>query len=149
MEKIKIKTCIKALGAPRPRFARRGRHVQTYMPESYRKYQVELKKEIIKGIEICKGMSELNNLNYKTFFENKVSVNILIYYRMPKSWSNKKAEEMIYTPHLQKPDIDNVSKGILDAMTGILYNDDSQVYNLSVRKKWGILDEVKIEIGEM
>ena len=36
-----------------------------------------------------------------------------------------------------KPDIDNVCKSILDGMNGTIYEDDSQVYELSARQVYG------------
>lgn len=37
---------------------------------------------------------------------------------MPKSWSKRKRGEMIGKPHRQKPDKDNLEKGVLDALMG-------------------------------
>ncbi len=50
----------------------------------------------------------------------------------------------------RKRDIDNYNKGILDAMTGIIYQDDSQIEELHVFKKIGCgFDKVEISIEEM
>ena len=38
--------------------------------------------------------------------------------------------------HLQKPDTDKLIRAILDALTGIIYKDDSQVDAIHVTKKW-------------
>ena len=35
-----------------------------------------------------------------------------------------------------KPDADNVSKVVLDALNGVAYKDDSQVHALTVSKQW-------------
>jgi len=35
---------------------------------------------------------------------------------MPASWSKKKRAEMINQPHQQTPDVDNLHKGLLDAL---------------------------------
>jgi Holliday junction resolvase RusA-like endonuclease len=52
---------------------------------------------------------------------------------MPKSWSNKKRAEMMGKPHQQKPDIDNLLKGLLDAAL----EEDCRVYHVgSVMKEW-------------
>ena len=37
-------------------------------------------------------------------------------------------------PYTKKPDIDNVSKAVLDALNGVAYDDDAQVYDLRVQK---------------
>lgn len=52
---------------------------------------------------------------------------------MPKSWSEKRKREFDGKHHKQKPDIDNLLKGLLDAV----YDDDSRVSSLSVKKVWG------------
>ena len=52
---------------------------------------------------------------------------------MPPSWSMKKRAEMIGQPHTQKPDVDNLLKGLMDA----LLEDDSGVHTISVQKVWG------------
>ena len=38
--------------------------------------------------------------------------------------------------HIQKVDIDNVIKSSLDAMNGVLYQDDKQVTRVSAEKRW-------------
>ena len=46
---------------------------------------------------------------------------------------NKRAPEC----HTQKPDVDNLAKAVMDAITNInLWNDDCQVNNLCVTKEW-------------
>lgn len=52
---------------------------------------------------------------------------------MPTSWSKKKKEQMLNKPHQQKPDLDNLLKAVLDAV----YGDDSGVWDLHVKKRWG------------
>lgn len=60
-------------------------------------------------------------------------LNVIFTLPMPKSWSKKRKAEMNGKPHQQTPDIDNISKGILD----ILLKDDSGVHQLIVSKIWG------------
>jgi len=42
---------------------------------------------------------------------------------------------------LSKPDIDNVAKSVFDALNGIAYRDDSQIYNLWIIKVIAAGDE--------
>lgn len=71
------------------------------------------------------------------FAEDKpLNVVIRIYRQMPKSFSKKKRQEMCLRPCLTKPDVDNVAKSICDALNGIAYHDDSQIYTLTVSKEW-------------
>tara|TARA_R100001594_G_scaffold27173_3_gene51957 strand:- start:5988 stop:6410 length:423 start_codon:yes stop_codon:yes gene_type:complete len=60
---------------------------------------------------------------------------------MPKSWSKKKQEEMNNTPHKNTPDIDNLAKGILDA----LFEEDKEVYKIVVTKTWGKQGSITIK----
>jgi Holliday junction resolvase RusA-like endonuclease len=68
------------------------------------------------------------------------SVSLVFHLPMPKSWSKKRREAMRYRPHQQKPDIDNLSKAVLDA----LLEDDCAVWHLDAYKFWA--DEGAIEI---
>lgn len=60
---------------------------------------------------------------------------------MPKSWSGKKKSRMVFTPHQQKPDIDNLLKALLDAV----HKDDSHIWDIRASKSWST--EGKIIIG--
>lgn len=39
-------------------------------------------------------------------------------------------------PYTHKPDADNVAKAVLDALNGLAYEDDSQVQELVIIKKY-------------
>lgn len=68
--------------------------------------------------------------------EGAVSVSLVFQVPMPKSWSNKKKEAMLGKPHIQRPDLDNFIKLWSDACNEILYNDDSQIYQIVATKVW-------------
>jgi Holliday junction resolvase RusA-like endonuclease len=51
---------------------------------------------------------------------------------MPKSWSNKKCIELDSNYHQQKPDIDNLVKGFMDAF----HTDDAHVAVIHAGKYW-------------
>lgn len=59
---------------------------------------------------------------------------------MPKSWTKKKRAEMQGQPHQQKPDVDNLTKALLDA----LYGDDSHVWDIRTTKLWGETGQIRI-----
>lgn len=46
-----------------------------------------------------------------------------------------------YVSHTKKPDLDKLIRAVLDAMTGILYTDDSQITHLSATKRYTHPDE--------
>lgn len=51
---------------------------------------------------------------------------------MPKSWTKKKARNMLAQPHQQKPDIDNLAKALLDS----IYEEDCHIYDIRIQKFW-------------
>lgn len=59
---------------------------------------------------------------------------------MPKSWSNKKRAEMHGKPHQQTPDVDNLTKALLDA----IYTDDSGVWDMRTTKRWSEIGCIEI-----
>ena len=60
---------------------------------------------------------------------------------MPKSWSQKKRNLMEALPHQQRPDIDNLTKGLMD----ILCEEDSHIHWIEARKVWGTHGKIIIE----
>lgn len=65
---------------------------------------------------------------------------IMVAYPMPKSWSAKKKSEMDGKPHRQRPDIDNILKGIYDA----LLQEDSVIWAVNIVKYWGYSGKIYI-----
>lgn len=70
------------------------------------------------------------------------SVAMTFVIEIPASWSQKKKREMCGEPHRQKPDIDNLVKGVLDALRP---DDDSGVWRVSAVKRWGKCGVVILE----
>ncbi len=115
--------------APRPRVTKNG----TYNNKDYTDY----KKTI--GL-IAKTMVKPS--------DKPLSMSIDFVYKKPESWSKKKKLETVF--HTSKPDLDNLIKGVKDALNGIAYKDDSQVCRLSnVDKYYGEEDQIIIEIKEI
>lgn len=59
---------------------------------------------------------------------------------VPHSWKESKKHQMIGSPHKQKPDKDNIEKGILDA----LLEEDSGVWDGRITKYWGRAGQILI-----
>jgi Holliday junction resolvase RusA-like endonuclease len=59
---------------------------------------------------------------------------------MPASWSKRKRLAMAGAPHDQKPDIDNLCKGFMDAFK----SEDKHVYALRAEKYWSETGGIEI-----
>lgn len=72
--------------------------------------------------------------------EGPVSISIVAVFPRPKSriW---KTRPMPAEPHTSKPDLDNIEKAVMDALTGIAYRDDSQVSRKISEKRMAAGDE--------
>lgn len=57
---------------------------------------------------------------------------IVFYIPMPKTWSKKKKAAKDGKPHLQRPDKDNLEKGLLDA----IFEEDAHIWNTHTIKLW-------------
>lgn len=68
------------------------------------------------------------------------NMHMIFYMPMPDSWSKKKKEEMSGMPHQQKPDGDNILKGIQDA----LCKDDSFIWDVRITKYWSYKGRIDI-----
>ncbi len=64
--------------------------------------------------------------------EGPVSIRIVCWFGRPKSHSKRRRQQA--EPKTTKPDLDNIAKAILDALNEIAYDDDGQVYRLTVEK---------------
>jgi len=71
----------------------------------------------------------------------EASAHITFVIPMPASWSKKKRQSMNGMPHRQRPDIDNLHKGLLDA----LFTEDCQVWDHWITKVWGEQGAIIIE----
>lgn len=66
----------------------------------------------------------------------------------PRSHSTSKGVLRRSAPrlHVYKPDADNLAKFVLDALNGVYYHDDSQIYCLTIEKTYGTEDSVKVSV---
>lgn len=82
--------------------------------------------------------------------QGRVSVEIIAYMSISKATSKKNRELMLNNEisPTKKPDVDNIAKSILDAMNRFIIHDDNQVSKISVEKRYGEVEKVKIKIEE-
>ena len=86
---------------------------------------------------------DIKNWGFQNDFKLKEEIYVKFYIPMPKSWSIKKKAQMLYTPHQQRPDIDNLLKGLMDAFL----DEDSHVHTVYAQKFWD--NEGSIEFYEL
>lgn len=48
--------------------------------------------------------------------------------------------------HVQKPDVDKLGRVVLDALTGVVYDDDAQVVGVELHKAWTVDGESGVHI---
>ncbi|AIM25019.1 endodeoxyribonuclease RusA family protein [Melissococcus plutonius] len=137
MEEIKFIVPGQPVPQGRPRFARRGKFVQTYDPKT----SVDYKK-------LVKEVAELNKP--ESLLEGALSVEIQIYKQSLKSFSKLKRDlfERKELRPITKPDIDNYAKGILDALKGVIWVDDGQVVRLVCDKFYSVSPRAEISIKQ-
>ncbi len=131
---ISIEIPGEAVPQARPRVTRWG----TYDPPKCKAYKQKvglIAKAIMHGREPLAG---------------PVKMSVLIFRDIPKSWSKKKKAAAIGGAiyPTSKPDIDNLLKGIMDALKGIIWKDDAQVISVEARKSYDVIPRVWVQVSE-
>lgn len=124
------------VGKGRPKFARRGNFTVAYTPEKTASYENLVK---VKAEEAMKGRPAI---------DGAVAVTIWLWVTPPASWSQKKQRQALSHEILptSKPDVDNVIKGIFDAMNEIVWKDDKQAVDVSIRKRYSETARATVEV---
>lgn len=75
---------------------------------------------------------------------------LVIRYGIPKSTPKKNIKPMLdgEIRPCKKPDIDNICKIIFDALNGIAYKDDAQIFEVLATKRYAEIPCVKVELME-
>ena len=119
---------------PRVKATMRGRHAGVYTPKT----ADEWKQIIAASLEPYSGR----------LIEGSFTADLCFYFSRPKAHfgtgkNNHQVKESAPRRHIQKPDVDNLAKAVLDVLTSIkFWKDDSQLVKLTVRKAWAdVVDE--------
>ena len=137
--KIKLKFDIKPMAKQSFRTTRSG---QKYLDPSVIKYRKAIRNMAI---------AQMRNQKAEKI-EGAVNMNIVYAFRRPQSLSKKERNEIDggkTVPKTTKPDIDNLTKAILDALNGIVWKDDAQVTQINIQKIWSAKDQIEVEIWEI
>ena len=90
--------------------------------------------------EIARTAAEAPGM--KCFLRKDGGVSVSLSFLLPRPESLAKK----YTVANKRPDIDKLVRAVLDALTGIAYEDDSQVVKLDVSKAYGLQPGVTVGI---
>lgn len=118
MEQVTFTVYGKVRGQGRPRFTgknrRKGKKTAYEKPEdtAYKKAIAKAYKQAANGAK----------------FAGEVSISVYVFRKMPASYKGNSE------PDTYKPDIDNITKAVMDALNGVAYDDDKQVTQLRVVK---------------
>jgi len=94
-------------------------------PETTVRFEQHVKLCAMEAINKCMTMGDM--------FSSPIKATIDFYYPCPMSQYRKTMPRPLQW-RTKKPDVDNLTKSVLDALNGMAYNDDSQVVILIVRK---------------
>lgn len=69
-------------------------------------------------------------------------------FQPPKSWSRQKKKKAIDKEiyPISRPDVDNLLKGVQDALNGVAYPDDSQIIAITARKTYSTYEQTRVAI---
>lgn len=129
---IKLVIPVEPVSKGRPRFTRHG---HAYTPAKTAAAELEI------------GMYANHQWNRPPLI-GPVSVKIAFFMPIPKS-APKKAQALLQTeqaPHWKRPDLDNMAKLVKDALNGVVWVDDGQVWNLYTYKVYSPNPRIEIEI---
>jgi Holliday junction resolvase RusA-like endonuclease len=118
-----------AAGLARPRVTRHGGH--TYVPDPGNF------KERVTEYGLAAGLRPK---------EGAVGLEVHVYRKMPKSWSQKKRDEHDGESCLTRPDLNNVVGACCDALQSVAYDNDSQVVDIEAGKQWAEDDKTQIRV---
>lgn len=129
--KYNLMMCMRRLWA-RPRFQRRGRFVQTYMPSSYMAHKNFIQEQLP-----------------KTQLSAPLKLTIYFYFKPPKSWSKNQKLIAIGQYKRTKPDIDNLIKTVLDAGNKHVWKDDNQIVEIHSFKQYAEHPKIIMNVEEV
>ena len=119
---------------PRPRVSTRGGFARAYVPA---KHAVHSYRAAIASAAKAAGAG---------VHGDPVEVVIDLVFARPKSHLRKNGLAK-HAPRYPRPDVDNATKAVLDALNGVAWEDDSQVTRLVVEKTYGMEARTTVRIS--
>jgi len=84
----------------------------------------------------------------KELYSGPVQLDLTFYMPIPKGTPKMKTKQMINQViyPIKRPDIDNLSYIVVNAMKGLIYEDDSQVVDLNLHKRYGETPKTVVKV---
>lgn len=143
--KLKFEVVGEPVAQARPRVVRTKTGVRGIDPAKSKNYKA--------WVKFCalNAFRKLETKEPKKLMAAPLKVKLLIYRSIPRSDSNKLKTQKQNNDVLPtvKPDIDNVFKAVTDALTGIIWQDDKQIVNAEIAKRYSSMPRVEVEIEEI
>lgn len=135
---MKISFIVPGVPIPKGRaraFVRNGVVIHV-TPEKTASYENLVK---VKALEAMQGQQPI---------EGPVCLELTLLFTPPASWSKKKTADALcgFVFPTSKPDIDNVLKGICDAMNEVVFRDDKQVCDVHIVKRYAEVAEARVKV---
>lgn len=126
-----------AVPKKRPRVTMVGGYARAYTPKVTAAFEgkvraVAAEAMIRAGADVC---------------PDAVLVELAFDQKMPKSWSRKKKLALRGEPVVTQSDTDNLAKAVLDALNGVVWEDDRQVSDLRVSRRWADEDAFRMRVS--
>jgi Holliday junction resolvase RusA-like endonuclease len=122
-------------GQARPRFYRRGNFVGTYDAKESRGYKLDIKYQVMDA--------------HPVKMQGPLTMTVDFMMPRPKAhYGSKGLKKDAPHYHEKKPDIDNLIKALLDSVSGILFDNDSQISVLLATKKYSEVVGIKLYIQD-
>lgn len=94
--------------------------------------------------QVASEILENNSCNPPAFPRpTPVGLSVVWYLAKPKSTPKK------ITKPTKKPDTDKLLRAVLDSLTGVVYEDDSQVVLVSAEKRYGAPERTEVSVREI
>lgn len=125
MTNIKVRFPFEPQPKLRPRFKVRYNRVITFTPPATKAFEnqvAEYYKNTVRGFRFEQG--------------TPIAIELEFGLPIPKSTTKKRRQDITdgYILHTKKPDIDNLTKSVMDALNGVAWHDDAQVCRIQAGK---------------
>jgi len=115
-----------------------GKFVQTYTDNKTRDFEAK----VAEAAKVAMGASDPLGTPLKVFLQFTLPI--------PASVTKKRLKSILdgLEVHTKKPDLDNLIKATIDGMDKIVFDNDSQIVNISATKLYGSCPRTDILVTE-